>query len=494
MIHNGTRSGIRCTLLAWALAHLCVWSLIPAICNTCLPLDSIEASMWGSEWAWGYDKHPPLSGWTARAAATLFGDLGIYLFAQLCVVTAGMGIYRLARVLGLDRQVSLLSVLALDLLFFYSYGAVEYNVNVLQMPFWAWGWYFGIHAVEKRKLSSWVGLGVCVAFGALTKYLAVFLLAPLSIAWFQRAQLKQVLTTAGIYLAGLTSILLFLPHLLWMQQHDWITITYGLSRGGSEEAVWWNHLSYPMEFFAAQVGILAPLLITALLYRRKTGYTPFVPKGLIGIAFGAYTFTLVISMLFRISPVTMWAAPMPLACGIWLAGRFTITSKPRLFYRAITCMTLFYAVAYFIVFGLAPMLRTKPHRVNYPGREIALQAEQQWAALSDASFDYIIADEWMGGIVNHYGSSAPSVVIHGDFKLSPFLSEKEVRHKGALVLWLKSHDHLAEEQKPLQREFLDLDTLFDTIQSLPDLIIPWPRRLDDRAGRYGVAYIPPEVL
>lgn len=47
----------------WALYHLVVWTFLPLLCNTCLPLDSIEAVMWGSQWQWGYDKHPPLSAW-----------------------------------------------------------------------------------------------------------------------------------------------------------------------------------------------------------------------------------------------------------------------------------------------------------------------------------------------------------------------------------------------------------------------------------------------
>src|SRR5690606_30525315 len=116
------------------------------------------------------------SGWSARAASMLMGDFGIYFLAQLCVVTAGLGVYRLARILSLSPRKAFLSVLTLDLVFYYQFASVEYNVNVLQMPFWAWGWYFGIHASSKKRLASWLGLGACVALGALTKYIAVFLL------------------------------------------------------------------------------------------------------------------------------------------------------------------------------------------------------------------------------------------------------------------------------------------------------------------------------
>ena len=49
------------TLMAFLFAHLFVWTLIPSISNTNLPLDIIEALAWGSNLEWGFNKHPPLS-------------------------------------------------------------------------------------------------------------------------------------------------------------------------------------------------------------------------------------------------------------------------------------------------------------------------------------------------------------------------------------------------------------------------------------------------
>ena len=79
----------------WTGWHLVVWTLVPLVCNTCLPLDCMEAVLWGSEWEWGYDKHPPLSGWMAELFSERMGDAGVYLLSQLCVVSAGWGIFRL---------------------------------------------------------------------------------------------------------------------------------------------------------------------------------------------------------------------------------------------------------------------------------------------------------------------------------------------------------------------------------------------------------------
>ena len=42
-------------------SHLIIWTIVPSVSNLNLPLDTIEALAWGSNLAWGYDKHPPLS-------------------------------------------------------------------------------------------------------------------------------------------------------------------------------------------------------------------------------------------------------------------------------------------------------------------------------------------------------------------------------------------------------------------------------------------------
>ena len=94
-----TELNLKRLLWLWTGWHLIVWTLLPLFCNTCLPLDCIEAVSWGSEWEWGYDKHPPLSGWMAELFSERMGDAGVYLLSQLCVVLAGWGIYLLALLL-----------------------------------------------------------------------------------------------------------------------------------------------------------------------------------------------------------------------------------------------------------------------------------------------------------------------------------------------------------------------------------------------------------
>jgi hypothetical protein len=477
----------------WALYHLIVWTIVPLLCNTCLPLDSIEAVMWGSQWQWGYDKHPPLSAWMSELFTDLMGDAGLYLLSQLCIVLAGLGIYRLGRLLKLSAKQAILAVLLLDTIYYYQFISVEFNVNILQMPFWAWGWVFGIDAAQNKRFAPWLGLGVCIALGALTKYIAVFMLVPLFAAWWTRGELKQVLRSPGLYVAGAVSILLFLPHLLWMKNHDWITITYGLQRGGSGQSLWWHHLWNPLEFLLIQAAILMPLIVVSILGKIRSSGTPEKHPGALALAVGAFIAIAVLSLFTGMAPVTMWAAPMPLAIGLWLVPRCDLTRFPRTALTAIAIMSIIFVTGYAVTYGLGPRIREKPHRVNYPGRALARQVETRWHEMNSQPLPYIIADEFLGGIVNHYGSDEPAVMIRGSLERSAYLSENAVRQKGAIVLWLKSRNAGSANQTPLAAVFPDLESRYPQLQLEPDLVIPWPRRTDGRSGRYGLACIPPEV-
>lgn len=465
---------------------------MPLLTNTALPLDSIEAVMWGSEWEWGYDKHPPLSAWAAEAFAVVFGDWGVYLLSQLCVVFAGLGVYRLGRFLKLTESQAVCAVLVLECIHFYTYSSVEFNVNVIQLPLWAWGWYFGLVGLEKRRLRYWVGLGLCVGLGALAKYIAVFMLIPLFAAWCLRGDWLRVLRTPGLWLAGVLSMLVFLPHLLWMAANDWVTITYGLDRTGSEGATWWQHLWFPLEYLLSNFAVLLPLAVMAAI-AVKLGGRGEAPRGSLGLAFGAYAFMVLLSFAMGMQPVSMWAVPLPLAVGIWLVPRFQLDARPKVVLPVVGLMGLLAVIAYTVVYGFGPLIRSKPHRVNYPGQVIANEAHAAWASQSEAQLSYVIADEWLGGIVNHYGESRASVMIRGVLERSAYLNDDDIKRDGALVFWLKTRDAASDRAKSLDSVFPDLRERFPQLYEVEDLVIPWPRGMDDKAGRYGVAFIPAQI-
>ena len=477
----------------WIGVHLLGWSLLPLLTNQSLHLDTIEALVWGKEWQWGYDKHPPLSAWAAEIFGGALGDWGLYLLSQVCIVLAAAGIWQLGKDFKLSREVRMVGIILLDAVYFYQYVSPEFNVNYLQIPFWAWGWWAGLRGARTGKLGYWAVVGLAVGLGALTKYFAVLMVIPLLAAFWERGELWSQLKKPGLYFAGVISILVFLPHFLWMRENDWVTLTYGLRRAEGDELSWLvKRLVYALEFVAVQGGILLPLIGFAFLSRRREGPAVTVPKGLKGLCLGGYGLMLAMILIFGWKPVSMWAVPMPIAMGLWFAARWVDGGKPLRAAKLSLAFGLIGLCAYGIVYGTTPWFREKPHRVNYDGPLIAETAEELWAKSNKDEFSIVIADEFLGGIIAWYGEERPSVMIEGDLLKTAYLSDDDVREKGALVFWMKNRDSKNENQLTLDEVFPNLRERFPQLIEQEDALIPWPRRRDGKIGRYGVALIAPD--
>ena len=66
-------------------SHLLMWTIIPSLSNTNLPLDTIEALAWGSNLDWGFNKHPPFSAFAVETFYIIFGnnDWAYYFLSQI---------------------------------------------------------------------------------------------------------------------------------------------------------------------------------------------------------------------------------------------------------------------------------------------------------------------------------------------------------------------------------------------------------------------------
>jgi len=80
--------------------HAAVWTALPTLLYPNLPLDLIEALIYGREWQLGYDKLPPLPWWLVEIAYLTIGhDFAYYLLAQIAVLAGFAFVYLAARAL-----------------------------------------------------------------------------------------------------------------------------------------------------------------------------------------------------------------------------------------------------------------------------------------------------------------------------------------------------------------------------------------------------------
>ena len=247
--------------------------MIPSYSNVNLPLDTIEALAWGSNLEWGFSKHPPFSAFAAEIFYKIFGnnDWAYYLLSQIFVVTAFYFVWKFSNQVLEDKIYSLLSVLILSAIYFYNFTTPEFNVNISQLPFWALSVYFFWKGLNLNKKIDWILFGIFSAVGFLSKYLFIYILLALFI--FFILNLKNYKKSIINYcLSILISLIILIPHFIWLLDINFMTIFYGLDRTGVSEFDLIKHIKNPIIFLLKQIIFLIPFFIMALITIKKFNF------------------------------------------------------------------------------------------------------------------------------------------------------------------------------------------------------------------------------
>ena len=246
------------------ISHLIIWTLVPSLANNNLPRDTIEALAWGSDLQWGFDKHPPLSAFAVEVFYKIFGkqDWAYYFLSQIFIVSTFFIIWKFSEDFFQNKNFSLISVLILEGIFFYNFTTPEFNVNVAQIPFWALSVYYLWKCIKYDKAIDYLFLGLFIGLGILSKYLFIYLVLAIKLVFIYMIKKGKKIKLSHYFIAGPVTLLILLPHLIWLTENNYITITYGLHRSAdifyAGEPRFLNHLKYPAVFLFKQILLMIP--------------------------------------------------------------------------------------------------------------------------------------------------------------------------------------------------------------------------------------------
>ena len=395
-------------------AHLIFWTLIPSLTNQNLPLDTIEALAWGSNLDWGFNKHPPMSAFFPEVFFQIFGaqDWAYYLLSQIFVIISFYYVFKFSQEFLKNDLLGLISVLIIEAVYFYNFTTPEFNVNVCQLPFWSLTVYFSwkIYTSKEIKFSDCFLVGLFAAFGFLSKYLFVYLLASIDLLFIYLIFIKKDRKFDFKYLITLEVFLIILvPHLIWLNNNEFITITYGLARTGLEQSGLIDHIKFPLIFLIKQIGILIPFLILVWLLVKKIKFRiDFKDKKLL---FLLAINILPIMLMFLTSVVTgskirtMWMTPFYLFFG---------TLFVYLFQAQINIKKLKpFMIGFIFFFFLSPALYAyvsiskEDKRTDYPGKEIAIKTQYAWDQQFNTKINVVYGNEWNAGNLSYHLKSRP---------------------------------------------------------------------------------------
>ena len=392
--------------------HLILWTSVPSLTNNNLPLDTIEALAWGSNLDWGFNKHPPASAFFAELFFKIFGakDWAYYLLSQFFLALSFFVVFKLSKEFFENKILSLFSVLLLEGIYFYNYTTPEFNVYVSELPFWTLTVYYSYKAIFKNNFKDWALLGFFGAIGFLSHYLFSYLL--LSILFFliyiffknKKFNFKSLIALEIFIIA-------VIPHLIWLVENNYITITYGLHRIGSglnDKAII-DHVIYPVSFLLKQIGILTPFWIMLFMLVSKLKFKlNFKDTKLLFLIFVNFLpiFLIAITAFLTGSKIkTMWLTPFYLYFGLFFIYLFQKNINLKRFKFFLISFSFFFILSP-IVYSTVSISQTDK-RTDYPGKQIAEKIQYVWNQNHKEKINVVLGDEWQAGNLSYHLKSRP---------------------------------------------------------------------------------------
>ena len=395
-------------------SHLFLWTVIPSILNLNLPLDTIEALAWGSNLDWGFNKHPPFSAFVVNIFYNIFGsnDWAYYFLSQIFVVVSFLFVWKLSKEFFSNKIFSLLSLVILEAIVFFNYTTPEFNVYVCQLPLKAATVYFFWKGTNNVKLHYWVLIGLFSALGVLTHYSFIFLILSL-LFYFILFLKKNKKLIKYFFISFFIFFLILMPHLIWLFENNFVTISYALNRTEIENNSLLRHISNPLIFIFKQIGmmtfffilcfsIISIKLLKNLRFRLVEKKTLF----LLSINLLPIIIVFLISFVSGAKIRTMWISTFYLFFGIlffYCFKNIINLSKIKKFLYIISFFFLLSPLTYFYISS-----SNNSKRTDFPGKEIARLVQNKWDENFINEIKIVVGDEWSAGNLSYHLENRPA--------------------------------------------------------------------------------------
>jgi 4-amino-4-deoxy-L-arabinose transferase-like glycosyltransferase len=128
---------------------------------------------------WCYVVYPPLTAWLARVELFLFGTslIGFRSFATIAVGLAGVLCGLIARELGGGRRAMLVSCVAFSIAGPIMFSGAFLSYMTFDIVWWTLAAFFIARLIRTGNPRCWLGVGVAIGLGVLTKYTILFFVA-----------------------------------------------------------------------------------------------------------------------------------------------------------------------------------------------------------------------------------------------------------------------------------------------------------------------------
>ncbi|MBI3890727.1 MAG: glycosyltransferase family 39 protein [Candidatus Wallbacteria bacterium] len=370
------------------------------IAHSELDLFPDEAQYW--DWSrlpdWGYYSKPPLIAWTILASRQLVGrdtPVAIRLPAVVAGTASTLLVYRFASLVGGGPAAGLVAAVAFRLMPLTASESVAFTTDSLLILFWVLSAIFLYRAVVQEKREAWIGAGLALGLGLLSKYsMLIFLTWVVGAACAARA--RGGLRGHGRWVAagaGL-ALLAFVPPLVWNARHDWASFWHVAANAGKPGHLGASGLATAGEFLGSQLGIVTPVLCCGIVwalvrcFRERSPTDVFLLWGVLPM----------FAMYVPASLIGRSEANWPAAAYIAGLAAFARHARPRLVAAALIAALPFTILAYDfdLVHGLGLGLKPKqdPTTRMRGWKELGLAVGTELAKLPVAARPFVLGDSY----------------------------------------------------------------------------------------------------
>lgn len=422
------------------LVHLLFWTLAPLFTRVAVSNDVIEAIVWAQHLSFGYDKNPWVIGWITHLGISFGGVVGYYFMQQLCIVVGIWAVFQLGKQFY-SIKTAFIAALSLSVCLAFSVYVQINNDNFALFGFLMLGIYCFYTAITSQQLKFWLLTGLFLGLALMTKYSAALFFIVMLCFLLQNATARASFKKPGVYLMGIVILLLALPNIVWLWQHNFTSISYALARRNQNYAqlsFFAQHWLNPISFVRNISGIFLPsllIILCALPFRLRTtqlsncaqsflfwfGLMPILSLFFIGFILGWTVYQ-------------EWAVPMlgliPLLIFNFFVPATTNFAIKRVYLSLFVLLSLTFMTTYII----NNITQSGKGSADYPAQAVADYVTKIWHNKYHAKLKYIAGSRYPAGYVAYYSKDRPKVFVDWDTVRSPGIKLKDVKKYGAIFI------------------------------------------------------------
>jgi len=176
---------------------------------------------------WGFVSYPPVTPFIEHIALALFGVsiVGLRLSAVLAQFTVVILAGLMTKELGGARFAQVIAALAVGFSPVEIFEGHEFQYTSFDLLWWVLTAYFVIRLLKSENPRWWLAIGASLGVGLETKYAITFYIAGILVG-LALTPARRFLKTGWFWAGVALAFLIFLPNLVWLAHHNWISYTF----------------------------------------------------------------------------------------------------------------------------------------------------------------------------------------------------------------------------------------------------------------------------